>query len=178
MSHVFGAAGQTGLIVRDIDSALKHWIALGVGPWFYRDRIDFRDFTYRDQACDVEVSVGLANSGAMQFELIQPRNDARSIYNDFLRSGREGIHHLGFLTRTFDADKARYDSLGMRPVMRCRVGDSPDCILFYEPSGTDGVAAEIIELSGGKGRVFERIRQAADGWSGDRPIRDFAEVMG
>jgi len=36
MSRLFGGVIQNGYVVRNIEAAMWHWIAvLGVGPWFY-----------------------------------------------------------------------------------------------------------------------------------------------
>ena len=92
MSRFFGEIRQNGYVVRDIDAALAHWTGtLGVGPFFYFERVPIADFRYRGEPSPVEVSIALANSGALQIELIQQRNDAPSMYRDFLRAGREEI---------------------------------------------------------------------------------------
>jgi hypothetical protein len=39
MSRFFGELRQNGYVVRDIQSAMKHWTeVLGVGPFYYVDR--------------------------------------------------------------------------------------------------------------------------------------------
>lgn len=176
MSRIFGDVCQAGYIVRDFDAALRHWTEkLGIGPWFIRDGLVFGDFTYRGEPCGVDVTVALANSGPLQVELITPKNDAKSVYNDFLASGREGFHHFGIMTMDFDTVAARAAAMGMAPIMSCTVG-SPARIHFYEPGGPDDVMIELIEGTHGKAEVFARIREAAMGWDGTRPWRDFSEL--
>ena len=51
----------------------------------------------------MEMSVALANSGDLQIELIQQRNDAPSMYKEFLDSGREGLQHMSYWTRDYQA---------------------------------------------------------------------------
>ena len=105
MSRIFGAITQNGYVVRDIEAAMRHWIdVLGVGPWFYVARAPIEDFQYRGAPSPVEVSIALANSGALQIELIQQRNDAPSMYRDFLQAGNERLQHVAYWTQTFDAD--------------------------------------------------------------------------
>src|SRR5438309_1693459 len=116
MSRIFGPVVQSGYIVSDFDAALRHWTEnLGIGPWFYRDGIDFQDFFFRGEPCKVNVRVALANSGPLQVELIQPKNDARSVYNEFLNTGREGFHHFGVMTMKFDELTDKCGRLGMQP---------------------------------------------------------------
>ena len=36
MSRLFGPMRQVGIVVRDIEKAMRHWVEVcGVGPWFY-----------------------------------------------------------------------------------------------------------------------------------------------
>jgi hypothetical protein len=48
MSRIFGAVSQNGYVVRDIGAAMDHWVnVLGVGPWFYIDRVKTDYFRHR-----------------------------------------------------------------------------------------------------------------------------------
>jgi hypothetical protein len=45
MSRIYGEVRQLGYVVRDIDAAMRHWVdVLGVGPWFYVDRLPVTNF--------------------------------------------------------------------------------------------------------------------------------------
>ena len=78
MSRIFGKVCQNGYVVRDIEAAMKHWIeVMGVGPWFYIEDVKTDWFKHRGIDSDVKMSIALANSGDLQIELIQQRNDAR-----------------------------------------------------------------------------------------------------
>ena len=64
MSRIFGPVRQNGYIVRDIDAAMKHWVeVMGVGPWYYIDRVQTDWFRHRGVDSAVEMSIALANSG-------------------------------------------------------------------------------------------------------------------
>src|SRR6201996_8570876 len=109
MSRIFGAVRQNGYVVRDLRAALDHWVTvLGVGPWFYIERVKTDYFRHRGQDSAVEMSIALANSGDLQIELIQQRNDAPSLYKEFLDSGREGLQHLSFWSTEY---QSLYDRL-------------------------------------------------------------------
>ncbi|MEQ1489952.1 MAG: VOC family protein, partial [Terricaulis sp.] len=99
MSRVFGKVCQNGYVVRDIDAAMKHWIdVMGVGPWFYIEDVKTDWFKHRGVDSDVKMSIALANSGDLQIELIQQRNDAPSMYKEFLDAGHEGLQHMSYWT--------------------------------------------------------------------------------
>ena len=76
MSRLFGPIRQMGYVVRDIESAMRHWIDFcGVGPFFYVDRLPLINFQYQGQSGDPHLSIALANSGDVQVELIQQKDD-------------------------------------------------------------------------------------------------------
>ncbi len=171
MSRIFGAITQNGYVVRDIQTAMHHWIeVLGVGPWFYRERAPIEDFLYKGRPSPVEVSIALANSGSLQIELIQQRNKAPSMYLDFLDAGHEGLQHLAYWTTTFEDDLARVLRAGYKVGHEGRVGN-PGRFAYLETQGHPGTIVELSDNSGPKGRMFVRIAEAARNWDGKDPIR-------
>ena len=107
MSNLLGPIRQLGYVVDDIEGGMKYWSeVMGVGPWFYNPRVPIEDYTFDGQRYDPENSVALANSGEMQVELIQIRNDAPSMYRDFMAKGLRGLQHVAFWTTQFDVDLA------------------------------------------------------------------------
>ena len=171
MSRFFGAVTQNGYVVRDIQTAMRHWIeVLGVGPWYYVERAPIVDFTYKGEPSAAEVSIALANSGSLQIELIQQRNDAPSMYRDFLAAGHEGLQHVAYWTTTFDADLQRILDAGYAIGQSGRVGDRGPFV-YFQTEGHPGTVVELSDVSGPKGRMFQRIAEASRDWDGSDPIR-------
>jgi hypothetical protein len=172
MSRIFGAVCQNGYVVRDIDAAMKHWIeVMGVGPWYYIERVKTDWFRHRGEDSPVEISIALANSGDLQIELIQQRNDAPSMYKEFLDAGREGLQHMSYWTRDY---KTLYDKalqLGYRIGHEGQIGGPDGRFAYFDTEAHPGTVVEISDISGAKGRFFERIRQVAKDWDGSDPIR-------
>jgi hypothetical protein len=104
MSRLFGNMRQVGIVVRDIEAAMRHWVEVcGVGPWFYTDRLLVTGFTYAGQRYDdVHISIALANSGDVQLELIQQRCNTPTMYRDFLAAGNEGMQHWSSWPENYD----------------------------------------------------------------------------
>ena len=76
---------------------MKHWTQImGVGPFYYLEQAPIEDFKYHGESSELQVSIALSNSGPLQIELIQQRNDAPSMYRDFLEAGREGLQHVAY----------------------------------------------------------------------------------
>ena len=58
MSRIFGSVCQNGYIVRDIRAAMDHWVnVMGVGPWYYIDRVQTDWFRHRGQDSGMQMSV-------------------------------------------------------------------------------------------------------------------------
>ena len=171
MSRIFGEVRQNGYVVRDIEAALRHWTeVLGVGPFFLFERVPIEDFRYRGRPSPLEVSIALANSGPLQIELIEQRNDAPSMYRDFLAAGHEGLQHVAFWTGTFDAELARLAEAGYAVGQSGRIGEGGRFV-YLETEAHPGTVVELSEISGPKGRFFRHVAEAARDWDGSDPVR-------
>jgi catechol 2,3-dioxygenase-like lactoylglutathione lyase family enzyme len=176
MSRHFGAIRQLGYVVPDIEAAMAYWTGtLGIGPFFYNPRVPIVNYTYRGESHQPHNAVALANSGPLQVELIQTRNDVPSMYRDFQQAGRSGLQHVAYWTDSYDADLDRLLAEGFRPVMSGAVGERGRFVYFdteYHP----GTVIELSEVAGPKGRMFDLIREAAAGWDGKDPVRPFPDL--
>ncbi len=172
MSRIFGPVRQNGYVVRDVEAAMRHWTqVLGVGPFFYFERVPIQDFRYRALPSSLEVSIALANSGPLQIELIQQRNDAPSTYRDFLSAGHEGLQHVACWTKSFDEDMERVLKLGYEVAQSGTIGGPNGRFVYLLTGGHPGTIVELSEVSGAKGRFFEHIAEVAQTWDGSQPIR-------
>jgi hypothetical protein len=105
MSIIFGGIRQLGMVVPDIDVAMREWAKLGIGP-FFTMHFAFDDFVYRGKPSAAPlVTLAFAHSGPLQIELIQQHNDVASGYKEFLDAGRVGAQHVA----AWFADHATYD---------------------------------------------------------------------
>lgn len=171
MSRLFGELRQIGIVVRDIEAAMKHWAEVcGVGPWFYTDRLALTAFTYRGQRHDdIHVSIALANSGGVQLELIQQRCATPSMYRDFLAAGREGMQHWSSWPEDYDAVLQRALATGYAVG---QAGDSPrGRFVYLAAEAHPGTVIEMADPTPTRRRIFDAIRDAADGWDGSEPVR-------
>ena len=172
MSTIFGEVRQNGYVVRDIEAAMEHWTAiLGIGPFFYIEKVPVEDFRYRGEPSDTEFSVALANTGSLQVELIQQRNDAPSMYRDFLEAGREGLQHLAYWTQDFDKTMKELEPKGYAVGQSGQIGGPTGRFVYFDTETHPGTVIELSEISGPKGKFFEIIAETARDWDGKDPIR-------
>lgn len=172
MSRHFGAVCQNGYVVRDIARAMRHWIdVMGVGPWFYIEDVKTDWFTHRGEASDIKMSIALANSGDLQIELIQQRNNAPYMYKEFLDAGQEGLQHMSYWTENYQNLYDKALSLGYRVGHEGCIGGEKGRFAYFDTQGHPGTVVEISDISGSKGRTFAHIRKVAQDWDGENPIR-------
>ncbi|MCF8470153.1 MAG: VOC family protein [Parvibaculum sp.] len=174
MSRIFGKVCQNGYVVRDIEAAMKHWTeVLGVGPFFYIKRVPVEGFRYRGAPSNVEMSIALANTGDLQIELIQQRNDAPSLYRDFLQAGNEGLQHMSYWTNEYQAEYDRLVGLGFKVGHEGTIAGGG--FAYFDTEFHPGTVMEISDTSGAKGEFFQHIRDEAAKWDGSDPIRPIGD---
>ena len=69
-----GAVRQIGYFVKDFDEALASWVQRAWGPWFVIRGLTQR-VLYRGQPCKVTLSLGMANTGDLQVEVIHQQDE-------------------------------------------------------------------------------------------------------
>ena len=174
MSRFFGEIRQLGYVVPDIEAAMEYWArVLGVGPWYYAERVPVVNFKYRGEPSQPVTSVALANSGPLQVELIQQRNDAPTMYRDFVAQQRTGLQHVAYWTQSFDADLARLKEF--KSGMSGEVGANGRFV-YFETEYHPGTVIELSEVAGPKGKMFDLIRESAINWDGKDPVRPFPDL--
>ncbi len=176
MSRFLGQIRQLGYVVDDIEAGMKYWAeVMGVGPWYYNPKVPIQNYTFCGQPYEVHNSVALANSGNVQVELIQTRDETPSMYKDFKAVKGTGLQHVAFWTKTFDSSLQKMLDLGFAVKMSGEVGTKGRFVYFdkeYHP----GTVIELSEVLGPKGDLFDTIRESAVGWDGSNIIRPFPDL--
>lgn len=176
MSRILGEIRQFGYVVEDIEAAMKYWSeVMGVGPFFYNEKVPIENYHFEGKPYEVHNSVALANSGYVQIELIQTRNDAPSAYKTFKEKYGTGLQHVAFWTSQFDADLKNAQEHGFVVNMSGEVG-SNGRFVYFENEYHPGTLIELSEVLGPKGDMFKLIREAAEGWDGSDPVRSFPNL--
>jgi hypothetical protein len=119
----------------------------------------------------MEMSVAVANSGDIQIELIQPSNDAASVYKEFLDSRREGMQHIAYWTTDYQVLYDKAISLGYKVAQEGSIGGEKGRFPYLDTEHDQGTVIEISDVSGPKGQFFSYITQVAADWNGTDPIR-------
>lgn len=86
---------QICVVTRDFKKTLKGFAdQMGIGPWWCVDfeAPDLSEARYRGKPADFAMHLGLAWTGQMMWEIVQPKRGP-TIYEEFLEAHDEGIHH-------------------------------------------------------------------------------------
>lgn len=176
MSRFLGPIRQLGFVVPDIEEAMKHWSeVMGVGPFFYNPRVPIEDYRFDGVSYAPHNSVALANAGYIQVELIQCRNDVPSCYKEFTDAGNWGLQHTAYWTEGYDRDLALMLDEGFRVRMSGKVGENGR-FAYFDRETHPGTCIELSEVKGPKGRMFDMIRAASEGWDGQDRLRPFPDL--
>lgn len=165
-----GPVRQVGYVVKDIEKAMLEWLHLGVGPWFYTGKVPVENFQYRGKPYDLDMSVALTHSGYIQVELIQQRNEAPSLYRDFLETVGEGIQHVSHWVEDFEEKSGMLLDLGYSVGHCGNIGPNGRFAYFVNAT-LPGTILEVSEVSGFKGELFKQIADICANWDGSDPIR-------
>lgn len=158
---------QIGLVVTDLDAAIRRWhTTVGLGPWTVYRNVSMQT-EYRGRPGVVTIDVGLAQQAETQIELIQPTNDGPSPYRDDDGRAREGLHHLAWLSDDLDATLKEVTANGLKLVFRA---ESPGTrVAYVEQENEPGLLFEYIESPQNREQIAAAV-EAARSWDGREPI--------
>ncbi|MDD5399504.1 MAG: VOC family protein [Dehalococcoidia bacterium] len=165
-----GPVRQVGYVVKDIEKSMREWLALGVGPWHYIDNLPIENFHYMGRPYDPQLSIALANSGYVQIELIQQRNDVPSLFRDFLSTVGEGPQHISHWVYDFDEKSKLLLDLGYR-IGHSGIIFSTLRFAYFINDQMPGTIIEISDLNDMTEEYFKSVAEAASNWDGADPIR-------
>jgi methylmalonyl-CoA/ethylmalonyl-CoA epimerase len=120
---VFTETMQIGIVVRDLDAAVRRYVDdFGIGPWeFYQFKpSDAKVWLEHGQPAKPSTRIAIAMVGRVQWELIQPLDD-KSIFAQFLAATGGGVHHIAVAATNFDETLAAEAKRGNELVLSCEL---------------------------------------------------------
>ena len=132
---------QVGVVVRDMDQAIKRLESLGIGPFEPMALPPDREEWYRGRPAKVNVKIKMTQVGDVQLELIEPL-EGGSPHREFLESKGEGVQHIMFSVEDFDKETARLTKEGAVELLRAKFPGGPE--LAYLDLNVGGITVELI----------------------------------
>jgi hypothetical protein len=165
---------QMAYVVEDIQRAMKQWVEqLKVGPWFLLEHFSGVDASYRGKPSEADVAIAMSFAGHMMIELIQPNNNAPSVYREAIEKRGYGFHHWGIASKDFDRDVETYRKRGAELAFFLRV-PSGGRVAYMDITAQLPGMVELIELGADLEPMFTGFYRASLGWDGNDPVRPFA----
>ena len=138
---------------------------MGVGPWFYIDRVktDYfrhrgKDFGPGDECC--------AGEFRRSADRTDPAgNDAPSMYKEFLDFGREGLQHMSYWTRDYQTLYDRALSLGYKVGHEGQIGGEQGRFAYFDTQIPSRHRGRDIRHQRQQGQVL-RAHQTSRRWLG------------
>lgn len=169
MSKIFGPVVQQGYVVPDIEAAMSHWIARGVGPFFIEEHIS-PPGEHDGQSITTDISAAFAYSGDQQIEVIAQYNEAPTIYAEYLKEHPDGgLQHLAVWVDSIDRKLAELADAGLKFRVRQRYGDGH---AYLDSEDQPGVMIQLMARSPLMEELFDTIKRASEEWDGRTdPVR-------
>lgn len=138
----FPQIDQVGVVVKDLDTAMKYYTSsFGIGP-FRVIESSFTDMTLYGKPADFKIKMAFADMGPVSLELIQVIKGP-TIYEEFLVNRGEGLHHLGCYITNMEEELKKCREAGINILQSGAAGKVKFAYLDTENIG--GVILELIQ---------------------------------
>src|SRR5829696_433611 len=145
-----GSVDQVAVVVRDLDAAMRRYAdQLGIGPWdvYTYGPHRMHTMTLRGENRPYVMKLALAFIGDTMYELIESL-EGPNIYEEFLNTRGEGLHHLGYYVDSIDEAIAEMAAKGYALLQSGRgFGvDGDGAYAYFDTERDLGCIVEAIEL--------------------------------
>lgn len=134
-------ADQIGFVVRDLEASMARYEPL-FGPFHTMDG-SVAAATFRGETKDVELKIAFGQSGDLQIELIEWVS-GESPHSEFIRAGREGMHHVRFHVDDCDAAVRQAEGIGYETFWYKALGE--DIRFAYLERPGDPLIIEFLQM--------------------------------
>lgn len=143
----FGQIDHLGIVASDLDAAIEHYEALGIGPFKppkdvipaeFDERVDMGEFVMRTNFVDL---------GSVKMEVIEPvSGESANLggWQEFLSSNGDGVHHVGFEVEDLAETKAALLERGAGVYFEMDFPSGGGAV-YLDTAEIGGVILEIIE---------------------------------
>ena len=137
--------GQIGVVVEDLDRAVAFFqSAFGLGP-FRIQELEAPNVWDRGEEKHIKARLGFLTMGQVEIELIHIL-EGDSVHLEFLREHGEGLHHLGFRVKDFQAKLEQAKAMGFEVL---QTGPLGRVYAYLDTRQYGGIIVELIEDTGG-----------------------------
>jgi Glyoxalase/Bleomycin resistance protein/Dioxygenase superfamily len=167
-----GRVVQLAYAVDDVRAAARSFAEeLGAGPFFVRRHRPTRSVTHRGGEGAFDHSSAYGQWGTVQVELVEMHDVRPPSLAEAVRR-TSGIHHMAYFVASIDDEQDRLERLGWPSVLLAQTASGLR-FAFHDARAQLGHLIEIYEPSDGVLGLYAMVAQAAAGWTGDDPVREW-----
>ena len=172
-----GGIAQTAFIVPNLHEAIGRWVTdMRAGPFFVLPNFLVPGQTYRGEESRADITIAMGFAGHMLIELIQPLDDKPSIYKEMRERSGYGFHHVAKIRSDVRQLAKTYEAKGQATVFHSPTPGGGE-VFFVEGGEHAPGYIELVEDCEPTRAIFEHVWRASLDWKGDRPVRDFLELL-
>ncbi|HSB80668.1 MAG TPA: VOC family protein [Candidatus Methylomirabilis sp.] len=141
----FSTLCQVGVIVRNMEEAVRYFEDLGIGPFeSSKEPAPIVDRMVRGKpAPEVKNRISTAQLGSVELELVQPVA-GESVQREFLEQRGEGINHLGFFVDDLEAETAKLEAKGFH-VLSSGKTTAGGAFAYLDTDRIGGIVLELMQ---------------------------------
>jgi len=134
---------HAGIIVRDMDTAMKYFDSLGMGPFESagHDKMVVTEATFRGKPLNTKPIIKFMQVGGFRLELLQ-QGEGESIEKESLEKKGEGINHIAFEVPNIENATNYMINKGFEVILQVKLEHGGGGAYF----NTDKVGGVLIEL--------------------------------
>jgi methylmalonyl-CoA/ethylmalonyl-CoA epimerase len=124
-TSLFSTMHHICIVVRDMDKAVDYYHSMGAGPFSLTTPVDFVNRKERGKDVPVhnqKVRDFFGKMGNVWINLLQPV-EGNSVFQEFLDTRGEGIHHFAFLVDDVDKEEAELVEKGFLVLTSMRLSN-------------------------------------------------------
>lgn len=166
---------QIAYFVPDIrEAALRHSAMHGSGPFFVAENIKFPICEYRGTPSKWDQSSSFGYWGDIMVEFMVQNQPGPSVLEDVMAVNHapSGLHHLAYYIEDPHAALSEFNRMGHETALYATLTNGVE-IFMVDVIEQYGHMIEFYQPTPLLMEIHDFIRQAAIGWDGSDPVRDF-----
>ena len=166
---------QICFLYEDCVKAAREWVrVLGAGPATVNRHIQIEELTYKGKKTEWDQDSALCQFGTVQVELMQTNDDSPAVHFQPGPNGR--IHHVNWLCKNLDDEKARMAKLGYPVIWDCVLAGGEMRMCMFDAEKLMGSLCEVYEDSELNQAGYETMRKIHRSWDGKKDIAYFYDM--
>lgn len=160
-----------GYVVADLDESISEFVGIhGAGPFFLLEHVPITDATYEGAPARYDHSTAFGAWGPVTVELsVIHTADPPELARRLCPGDPPHIGHVGRIVEDLEGESARLEASGL-PVFHTGSA-GPVRAIWHDARSTIGHAVELLAATPEVVGFHARVRAAAVGWDGSRPVR-------